>query len=147
MKHHLQTLMIDFLLHHIYLLFLLILVNNNQRNYLIFLHGTNTIVGSISYRGYHVSDYSGDVEAFIIPYYRGCGYAYEALRLLSHLLFEANIFDFWVSAYRDNFASIKTIEKFEHKIIIPSSHNDNNIILYECKTYTDSIDKKLKLML
>ena len=99
--------------------------------YNICLHDEKTIIGEIQYRGYHVSEYLGDIGYGINPTYHGHNYAYQALCLLSELLNEEGIEDFWITTYDNNISSIKTIEKhggsrFERK--------ENNVLLYVCPT-------------
>ena len=98
--------------------------------YLITLNDTNEIIGNITYRGHHVSDFLGDVGFNVGEKYRGNGYAYEALQLLSSYLFEHGIKDFWISAYATNIPSAKTIRKYGGKNI----SKYDGILLYECET-------------
>jgi len=99
-------------------------------DYSIFLHGTTTHVGNISYRGHHL-EYFGDVGYNIFPEFQGNHYAYEALVLLSEKLYEDGIPDFWITVYPDNISSIKTIEKYGGQLV---SKNEHNVLLFQCET-------------
>ena len=99
--------------------------------YLIFLKDTDKVIGNISYRGYHHSTFLADVGFTINPEYRGNNYAHEALCLLSDILYKNNIGDFWITAYKDNIASIKTILKYGAEEL---KGEDEKIAFYECKT-------------
>lgn len=99
--------------------------------YIVLLKDTNTVVGSISYRGYHYSNFLADIGFTINVDYRGNGYAYESLCLLSNILYDNNINDFWITAFRDNQASIKTILKYGATEL---EGQYNNISFYECPT-------------
>ena len=112
--------------------------NNNYRySFSIFLHNTSTIIGKIEYRGYHCSDTLGDIGYKIDKIFRGNGYAYQALTLLSEKLNEDGIENFWISTYYDNLASLKTIEKFEGRLI----SNCHGVLLFECPTKTKIINE------
>ena len=81
-------------------------------DYSICLANTNRVVGTIQYRGYHFHTFLGDVGYNVYPEYRGHNFAYQALCLLSDVLSEKHIEDFWISADKDNTPSVRTIEKF-----------------------------------
>lgn len=99
--------------------------------YLIYLRNSNTFVGEINYRGYHSSSYFGDIGYRVMPEHVGNNYAYKALCLLSNLLAEKNIPDFWITCTKKNNASIKTIEKYGD---IRKYSIENDIYFYECST-------------
>ena len=100
-------------------------------SYTILLKGTDTIVGDISYRGYHESKFLADIGFTINPEYRGNGYAHEALCLLSDILYDNNIKDFWITAFKDNYPSIKTIKKYGAEEL---TSDYENIAIFECPT-------------
>ena len=103
----------------------------NKYCYFIYLHGTTTEVGNISFRGYHISDFMGDIGYTIFEEYRGNDYAYQALILLSEKLYEDGIPDFWAGVYERNIASVKTLEKYGGKII---KRNESSALLFQCET-------------
>lgn len=82
----------------------------DKEYYFIALHD-GQIIGHISYRGLHSSNY-GDIGYEIDEEYRGNGLAYRALCLLGEILLENGINEAWIAAEGDNIASIKTIEKY-----------------------------------
>ena len=100
-------------------------------DYMILLKNTTEIVGKITYRGYHHSNFLGDIGFTINSEYRGNGYAYEALCLLSNILYDNNISDFWITAFKDNYASVKTIMKYGPKELEGCY---NSVSFYECPT-------------
>lgn len=116
------------------------LTKNKSTNYYIYLHGTDTIIGEISYRGYHIRKTLGDIGYEIYEEYRGNGYAYEALCLLGGKLKEDDIDDFWISTTIDNIPSKKTIEKYGGELF----DREDNIITYSCKT--KKLENKRKTM-
>lgn len=103
----------------------------NSKRYIIYLHNTKIIVGDIDYRGYHTSDFFGDVGYNINARFAGNNYAYHALVLLSEKLNEDGIIDFWISTRKENLPSLKTIEKYGANLI---KELDNEVLLFECKT-------------
>lgn len=98
--------------------------------YYIYLHGTDTIIGNIMHSGHHINDISRDVGCTIKEEYRGHHYAYEALSLFCNILEENGISDFWVSTYKDNIASKKTIEKLGGVL----QEEVDGVLFYECPT-------------
>lgn len=102
----------------------------NEKEYMIFLANTNIAVGHLKYSGYHCSYKFGDISYYIYSEHRGNNYAYYALCLLSDKLKEDGVADFWISTKNNNIASIKTIEKYNGKLI--SSHD--GILLFDCLT-------------
>ena len=105
--------------------------------YDIYLHNTNTYIGCIMYSGYHCHNIYRDVGFQINKEYRGHGYAYQALTLLSNLLYKKGINDFWITVDKDNIPSIKTIKKYGGKLLkeYKSGLLENPAILdFECKT-------------
>ena len=86
--------------------------NDITGNYSICLANKKEVVGEITYRGYHFDEYIGDIGYTIDIKYRGNNYAYYALCLLGELLRENGIDNFWISTYKDNIPSVKTIEKY-----------------------------------
>ena len=98
--------------------------------YLIRLNVTKMIVGIIKYRGYHYSMMLGDISYEIYEPFRGNNYAYKALCLLSELLYNNNIDDFWITAYTDNIPSNKIIQKFNGEFI----QKVGDLNLYNCCT-------------
>lgn len=98
--------------------------------YYIVLHNESKIVGKIDYRAYHCNGYIGDIGYSIDEEYRNKGFATEALSLLSELLFEKGVPDFWVSCNKYNFASKRVIEKNGGKII----KDEKDYVLFECQT-------------
>ena len=105
--------------------------HNIKVKYEIYLHNEKTQVGNIVYRGYHTSHLFGDIEYDINKEFRGNNYAYRALCLLSDLLKENDVEDFWISAYNDNISSLKTIKKYGGKVI-----QNNCYTMYQSKTRT-----------
>lgn len=106
------------------------ITHGKSKIYYICLHNTDTIIGEISYRGYHIKKSLGDVGYEIYPEYRGNAYAYEALCLLGDMLKEKGIDDFWISTTEDNVPSQKTIEKYAGAKFA----KEEDIIVYMCKT-------------
>ncbi len=80
--------------------------------------------------GYHTNEFLGDVGFVIDPEYRGNSYAYHALCLVGELLKEKGIEDFWISAYKTNIPSVKTIEKYGGVVI----KSDDRYNLYQAPT-------------
>lgn len=117
------------------------LSDNLCDEYMIIDKETNKKVGTISYRGKHVSAYLGDIGFTIYENYRNRGFATEALNLLSDYLYEKGIKDFWISAYKNNEHSVRIIKKYGGKDI---SNPNESFILYECPTriYTLETEKK-----
>ena len=105
--------------------------NSPWNEYLIYLKGTQTCVGNITYRGYHISDYFGDIGYNIGEEFNGNGYAYKALCLVSNILAEKNIPDFWITCSDSNVASLKTIRKYGE---IHEETKDNHLMFFECGT-------------
>lgn len=103
---------------------------NDKNIYGIYLRNTNDCVGRISYRKFHISGYLGDIGYQIKEEFRGNGYAYQALELLSEKLYEDNIPNFLISVLENNIASKKTIEKYGGEINI----KDGNVLVYLCET-------------
>ena len=99
--------------------------------YLIYLKGTSNCIGYISYSGYHASDFFGDVGVTIEYMYRGNNYFYEALNILSDLLYKNGIIDFWITAYKDNIPSVRTIQKYGG---IQLESENPRVFIYDCKT-------------
>lgn len=119
----------------------------DEYSYYICLHDTNNIIGEIQYRGYHFDSLLGDVGYRIEPEYRGNKYAFQALVLLSELLYERGISDFWISTCNDNIASLKTIERYGG-ILIKNESIYDFINLYLCQTLkkiTEYDDKNKKI--
>lgn len=108
---------------------------NNSENikcdYSVCLAKEKIVVGKISFRGYHCSSYIGDVGYVIEKEYRGHGYAYQAICLLSEYLKENGIDDVWISTYCSNTPSVKTIEKFGGVPI----KSDGIVVLYQAPTF------------
>ena len=99
--------------------------------YSICLANGKEVVGRISYRGYHVSDYLGDIGYAVDPEFRGNNYSYHALCMLGELLKENGVDDFWISSYKDNTPSVKVIEKYGGMPIKEEDH----YILYRAETF------------
>lgn len=116
--------------------------NSLLAEYLIYLKGTQTCVGSITYRGYHVSDYFGDIEYRIEEKFNGNGYAYKALCLVSNILAENDIPDFWITCEASNIASLKTIKKYGE---IQGEKETNRVMLFDCGTRVLTKDTENKL--
>ena len=104
--------------------------------YLIFLHNTNICIGETKYKGYH--QFGGDMSVFIDKQYRGHGYAYESLRLLSDLLQKNGIGDFWLAVEKKNIPSLKTIEKYGGQVV---SDFGPDALLYECKALSIDLEE------
>ena len=100
--------------------------------YDIYLAGTREYVGFIEYNGYHVSRRTGDVGCKILSKYYRKGIAYDANVLLGDLLYKKGIKDFWGTAFKDNIASRKLMEKYGGIIIGEDEYP--GVVLYECKT-------------
>ncbi len=109
-------------------------IENSQNNligyYSICLSGEKKVIGKIEYMGYHTNEFLGDVGFVIDPEYRGNSYAYHALCLVGELLKEKGIDDFWISAYKTNIPSVKTIEKYGGVVI----KSDDRYNLYQAPT-------------
>ena len=114
------------------------LTKNKSTNYYIYLHATDTIIGEISYRGYHVKKTLGDIGYEIYEEYQGNGYAYEALSLLGEKLNQDGIDDFWIATTIDNIPSKKIIEKYGGVLF----DKEDNILVYSCKTKKKELKKK-----
>ena len=105
--------------------------NDLDGKYKVFLKDSTEYIGEFEYRGYHVSDYFGDIGCHILPEHRGNHYMYEALLLLSDHLYNNGIIDFWISAFKENIPSVKTITRLKG---ILKTDDEKNYILYECNT-------------
>lgn len=105
----------------------------DEERYDIYLHGQNVVVGDIEYRGYHVSDYLGDVGGYVDEAFRGHGYFYEALCVLGDILHEKGIEDFWITMYENNLPSRKSVLKYGGDLL---EGNDlyRGVLLYQCPT-------------
>ena len=116
-------------------------IKTNNRNldcmYGIFLKSNGLKIGHIDYRGYHDSIISGDIGYVIDSKYNGHNYAYKALCLLSGYLNKNNITDFYISVFKDNYPSMKIIEKYGGSII----YEDDMIITYQCDTIKKTYQK------
>lgn len=112
--------------------------NNILGNYSICLSGEKKVVGEICYRGYHVSEFMGDIGYSIDMNFRGNNYAYQALCLLGELLKENGVEDFWAAAYKNNIPSLKTIEKYGGVFV----DTNNNVCLYRAQTFIN--DKQME---
>ncbi len=99
-------------------------------DYALYLHGTEQLIGEMKYSGYHAGP-SGDIAYSVEPQYRGNHYGYRGLCLMSELLNDHNIEDFWVSIYKDNIPSIKTIEKYG---ATPIHEIEDGIVVYQGAT-------------
>ena len=99
--------------------------------YKIVLTDTNEIIGKIEYRGYHISKSSGDIGYSIEEEYRGNNYAYEALELLSEILFNNRIDSFWICASKKNYPSVNTLLKYGGDI---KNDRGNEVFFVECET-------------
>ena len=115
--------------------------DNICEEYLIVLNDTDKVIGSITYRGHHFSNFLADIGFTINPEYRGNGYAYEALCLLSDILYDNNIKDFWITAFKANTPSIKTIIKYGAKEL---SSDYDKVAFYECDTRKYIHNKEVK---
>lgn len=101
-----------------------------EGKYCIFLHNTKIRIGNIEYRG--KSDYKsimGDIGYVIDEQYRGNNYALKALNLMKDIILEDGNDKVILTTYKENIASIKTIEKFGGKII---DKIDDRILMFEC---------------
>ena len=98
--------------------------------YYIYPKDCITLAGRIDYRGYHASLYYGDVSYYINSSFQGRGYAYHALVLLSEILKEKGIDSFWITVYKSNIPSVKTIKKYGGKLL----KEEKNLLLYELDT-------------
>lgn len=101
-------------------------------HFYIYLKDTNECIGSILYSGYHYNQHLGDLGCAIYMDYRKKGYAYKAFILISQLLHEKGIPDFWITCNRNNTASLKLI--MHHSEIIEKKFVTEDIILFRCKT-------------
>ena len=99
--------------------------------YSICLANEKEVVGHISYRGYHVSDYLGDIGYTVYPEFRGNNFSYRALCMLGELLKENGVDDFWISTYKSNTPSVKVIEKYGGMPI----KEDDYYSLYRAETF------------
>ena len=116
-----------------------------QGKYNIYLSNTDIYVGFIEYNGYHKSRRTGDVGCKILNKYRGNNFAYYANELLGDLLYKKGIKDFWGTAFKDNIASRKLMEKYGGKLI--ADGEIPGVVLYECKTrpiVEDSVNSIVK---
>lgn len=95
----------------------------------IFLHGTQTEIGYIAYRGSGGVTWLGDISYRIHPEYRGNNFAYKALNLIQDIILSKGIDRVIITTYPDNLSSIRTIEKFGG-VLIP--HDDEGYLAYEC---------------
>lgn len=105
--------------------------NDVTGNYSICLAKKKVVVGEISYRGYHFSKYLADIGYGVDINFRGNDFSYYALCLLGEHLKENGIDDFWISTYKNNIPSVKTIEKYGGVPI----KSDENFCLYMAKTF------------
>lgn len=102
--------------------------------YSIFRHVDHSKIGKIEYRGYHCDEKTGDIGYHILSEYRGNSYALKALKVISNHLNEIEIPDFWISVREYNIPSIKTIERFNGKVLGKSFDFEGDIIMYQCST-------------
>ena len=101
--------------------------------YYILLHGTNTKVGQIGF-------YSKEsVGGLIYEEYRGNHYLYEALNLLSQILYNNGIECFYPIIHKDNIASIKLVERYGGRLI---KELDGGLVQYECKTNPKELEEE-----
>ncbi len=106
--------------------------------YYIYLHGTAICIGKITYRGYHLDSFMGDIGYTIDEKYRGNNYSYEALLLLSSWLSENGIDSFIITVYKYNIPSVKIIEKYGGLLM----GEDRGVLKYECKTLGLNIEQQ-----
>lgn len=86
--------------------------NNISFHGTIYLHGKDIEIGNIEYRGPVDSKWLGDIGYHIEREFNGHNYAYKALQLISSLIAAKGIEKVTITTYKDNIASVKTIEKF-----------------------------------
>ena len=104
-------------------------IDNCGRNYKIFLHNTLDYVGKTSYYGKNgFFSLQGNVSCEIKKEFRGNGYALKSLKLLTDKVYEEGIDKVYISAYENNYPSLKTIEKFGGVLV----EKYKNICRYEC---------------
>lgn len=96
----------------------------------------NEYVGMIEYRG-RTHSLSGDIGYMIDKRYQGNGYAYKALCLMGESLRDYGIEDFIISAHKDNFSSLKTIEKYGGSLV--KIYGD--IYIFKCNTNVRKVKK------
>lgn len=109
--------------------------------YKICLCGTTEVIGEISYRGYHCDKYMGDIGYSIDSKFQGNNYSYHALCLLSELLKENGIDDFWISVNIHNIPSIKVIEKYG---ALPGEIVERDVRLYTAQTLSKDQNSNYK---
>lgn len=111
------------------------------RQFNIYLHGTPTMIGYISYRGYHIRPTLGDVGYEIQEEHRGNNYGYEALSMLGDILNKEGIEDFYIATTTNNIPSKKIIERYDGVLF----NQEDDILEYVCKT--KKLEKKKKLVI
>ena len=101
--------------------------------YFVCLHGTDTCVGNVQYRGTR-NDRLGNVGYRIFEDCRGKGYASEALKLITDKLYKDGIDKVYMDVMDWNEASKRVTEKFGGKLIdrIENYDNYNDCLIYEC---------------
>ena len=100
--------------------------------YDIYLKKTNEHIGYVVYRGYHYDVMLGDMGAVVYTKYRGHNYAFKAIKLISELLNENDIDNYWLVCDKYNIASKALIEKLGPKN--RSLTIGNKYLFFECKT-------------
>ena len=111
------------------------------RQFNIYLHDTDTVIGYIEYRGYHIRPTLGDIGYEIQEEYRGKNYGYEALSMLGDILNKEGIEDFYIATTANNIPSKKIIERYDGVLF----NQEEDILEYICKT--KELEKKKKLVI
>ena len=104
--------------------------------YNLFKHGTYEYVGNIRFYGENDSIF-GNVSYEIEEQHRGNHYALKGLQLIGPDLAKRGINELFISAEKWNKASIKTIEKFNGKLI----SDEGGLVQYKCSIKDKKIFK------
>lgn len=109
--------------------------------YNIFLHNTNTHIGVICLESIKVYNeknelFENNIWYNIFEIYQGNSYAFQSLLLLVDYLASEHVQNITISALKDNYSSVRTIEKFKSRLEdskVYQNHSSANIVSYKIK--------------
>lgn len=107
--------------------------NFKKHRYNICLHDSDEIIGYVEYREKDINPHhgwSGNVGYLISDFYRGNGYALQALNLLKEILLKEGINEVYIAVEGNNIASRKVAERFGSSLM--EEYSDDNYRLYKC---------------
>lgn len=111
----------------------------NEKCYLITLHGNLKEIGKVRVTLKYFSSYLGNIGYEVNPFFRGHKYALQSLELLKGMMIESGLTNPIITVYPDNLASVKTIQAFGGVLV--KEHNYGQKYSYD--TYeVDLLEKQ-----